>query len=262
MDPGIMNRNKPEVSGSTLTLRVLAHLLGYPDEALREHLVELREALHHENALSNTRLGEIDALIARLISQSGLSSEAAYVELFDRGRGTSLHLFEHVHGDSRDRGPAMIDLVKTYEEAGLLLEDGELPDYLPVVLQFASTQPSTEARQFLGEIAHIIRLIFSALVRRESPYASVAGALLELAGERAEAVSLPEEQDLDEAWAEPEVFGGCSIDGQASTLGTASAKDPTQPDGTQPLYFIPKPHSTSASSATIPSPSAARRISP
>ncbi len=110
----------------------------------------------------------------------------------------------------------MIDLVKTYEAGGLLLEDGELPDYLPVVLQFASTQPSTEARQFLGEIAHIIRLIFSALVRRESPYASLAGALLELADERAEAVSLPEEQDMDEAWAEPEVFGGCSIDGQAS----------------------------------------------
>ncbi len=253
-----MNRHRSDVSSSTRTLRVIAHLLGYPNEELREHLGELQEALHDENALGKSRLGEIDALIARLINEPGLSSEAAYVELFDRGRGTSLHLFEHVHGDSRDRGPAMIDLVKTYEAGGLLLEDGELPDYLPVVLQFASTQPTTEARQFLGEIAHIIRLIFSALVRRESPYASLAGALLELAGERAEAVTVPDEQDMDEAWAEPEVFGGCSIDGQAS----ASANNPSQPEGTQPLYFIPKAGTSSAASASKPSSSDTRRTSP
>ena len=254
-----MNRHSSEVSGSTRTLRVIAHLLGYPNEELREHLAELQEALHDEKALGKSRLGEIDALIERLKNEPGLSSEAAYVELFDRGRGTSLHLFEHVHGDSRDRGPAMIDLVKTYEAAGLLLDDGELPDYLPAVLQFASTQPNAEARQFLGEIAHIIRLIFSALERRESPYASLAGALLELAGERAEAVSLPEEQDMDEAWAEPEVFGGCSIEGQASAQGAASAKDPSQPDGTQPLYFIPKAGVSSTASASTSTSSDSRR---
>lgn len=256
-----MNIHRSEVSSSARTLRVIAHLLGYPNEELREHLTELQAAVHDEKALGKSRLDEIDALIERLTNEPQLSSEAAYVELFDRGRGTSLHLFEHVHGDSRDRGPAMIDLVKTYEAGGLLLEDGELPDYLPVVLQFASTQPNTEARQFLGEIAHIIRLIFSALVRRESPYASLVGALLELAGERAEAVSVPEEQDMDEAWAEPEVFGGCSIDGQATPQGAASAIDPSQPEGTQPLYFIPKAVTSSASSASKPSSSDNRRTS-
>lgn len=257
-----MNRQRIDVSGSTLTLRVIAHLLGYPDEELRSHLAELKDALHAENALGKTRLSEIDALITRLSNEPGLSSEAAYVELFDRGRGTSLYLFEHVHGDSRDRGPAMIDLVKTYEAGGLLLEDNELPDYLPVVLQFASTQPTSEARQFLGEIAHIVRLIFSALVRRESAYASLAGALLELAGERVEAVNVPDDPDMDEVWAEPEVFGGCSIDGQASAQGGASSRDPSQPDGTQPLYFIPKAGSSSASPASKPSSSDTGRTSP
>src|SRR4029078_2389354 len=92
-----------------------------------------------------------------------LDSEAAYVELFDRGRATSLHLFEHVHGDSRDRGPAMVDLCAMYEKAVLLRAPGELPDYLPVVLEFASTQPAREARAFLGEIAHILAAIFGAL---------------------------------------------------------------------------------------------------
>jgi nitrate reductase delta subunit len=81
---------------------------------------------------------------------------------------TSLHLFEHVHGDSRDRGPAMIDLAQTYEKAGLYLAEGELPDYLPVVLEFASTQPPREARAFLGEMAHILNAIFSALQQRGS----------------------------------------------------------------------------------------------
>ena len=111
------------------------------------------------------------------------------MQLFDRGRGTSLHLFEHVHGDSRDRGPAMIDLAQTYEKAGLLLAPGELPDYLPAVLEFVSTQPPREAKAFLGEMAHILNAIFGALQKRESAYASVLGALLELAGEKAQPVA-------------------------------------------------------------------------
>ena len=120
-----------------------------------------------------------------------LETEADYVELFDRGRATSLHLFEHVHGDSRDRGPAMIDLGQTYEKAGLFLAPRELPDYLPVVLEFVSTQPPREARAFLGEIAHILNALFGALRKRDSAYASVLGALLELAGEKAQPVEPP-----------------------------------------------------------------------
>jgi nitrate reductase delta subunit len=200
---------------ATRTLRVLAHLLSYPDAELRAHLPELQAALHGEGALGSARLAELDALITRLARRRPLDVEADHVELFDRGRGTALHLFEHVHGDSRDRGPAMVDLAQTYERAGLLLAEGELPDHLPVLLEFASTQPAREARAFLGETAHIVRAIFSALLERKSPYASVLAAVLDLAGERAERVDLPAEPALDEAWAEPEAFGGCSTQGQA-----------------------------------------------
>ena len=239
----------------SLTLRVMSHLLSYPDETLREHLPELRQALKDEDALSNSRWNEINDLIERLEKRPGLASESSYVELFDRGRGTSLHLFEHVHGDSRDRGPAMIDLIKTYQEAGLYLQDGELPDYLPVVLQFASTQPQAEARAFMGEIAHIIRAIFSALLRRESPYASVLAGLLDLAGEKAQPVDVPTEQDLDEAWEEPLAFDGCSIKGQGNPAQVANGRSVELPSGLpgaratdsslseqpQPLNFIPRP---------------------
>jgi nitrate reductase delta subunit len=199
----------------SLTLRVLAHLLRYPGDDLRVHLVELRDALRDEGALTSSRLAELDRLLERLRETPALESEAAYVELFDRGRGTSLHLFEHVHGDSRDRGPAMISLIQTYEEAGLDLQPGELPDFLPVALEYASTQPAAEARAFLSELAHLLRVVFTALLRRESPYASVLAALLDLAGEKAEKVKLPEEPALDDAWAEPLAFDGCSSAGQA-----------------------------------------------
>jgi nitrate reductase molybdenum cofactor assembly chaperone NarJ/NarW len=197
------------------TLRVLAALLSYPGADLRRHLPEMGEILHRERALGAVRLAELDALIGRLARTDPLDGEAEYVQLFDRGRGTSLHLFEHVHGDSRDRGPAMIDLAQTYERAGLFLAPGELPDYLPAVLEFASTQPPSGAKAFLGEMAHILNAIFGALEKRESAYASVLGALLELAGESARPVAPSAEEPLDETWAEPPAFGGCSVEGQA-----------------------------------------------
>lgn len=205
--------NKP--TPAPHTLRVLAALLRYPDAAFRAAIPELVQALRREAALPSARLDELGALLQRLQQADPFTVEADFVDLFDRGRGTALHLFEHIHGDSRDRGPAMIDLQQTYERAGLYLAPGELPDHLAVVLEFASTQPPREARDFLAEIAHITRAIFSALQRRGSPYASVLAATLELAGERAQAVDIPPEPELDEAWAEPEAFGGCSTVGQS-----------------------------------------------
>jgi nitrate reductase delta subunit len=199
----------------TVTLRVLAHLLSYPDDELRAHLPELQTALRVEGALSAARLAELDAFITRLARRRPLDVEADHVELFDRGRGTALHLFEHVHGDSRDRGPAMVDLCQTYEAAGLFLAPGELPDHLTVVLQYASTQPPAQAKAFLGEIAHILQVIFSALLRREASHACVLAALLDLAGEKAQAVAVPPEPELDESWLEPMAFDGCSTSGQA-----------------------------------------------
>ena len=208
------------------TLRVLSALLSYPDANLFGHLVEMRSLLHAEGALPQARLAELDALVVALLRAEPLEAEADYVELFDRGRGTSLHLFEHVHGDSRERGPAMIDLGQTYEKVGLILAEGELPDYLPAVLEFVSTQPPREARGFLAEMAHIFNAIFNALQDRGSPYAAVLGALLELAGEKAQAVKRAAEEPLDESWAEPVVFDGCSSKGQA------------RPDQPQPIHIV------------------------
>ena len=211
---------------ASVSLRVLARLLSYPDADLQRDLPDLDAALQSEHCLTPTRQIELLALIMLLQNGTRLDNEAHYVEVFDRGRATSLHLFEHVHGDSRERGPAMIDLTQTYEKAGLFLAAGEMPDYLPVLLEFASTQPPQEARALLGEMAHIFNAIFQALQQRQSAYASVLGALLELSGEKAHAVKLAPEEALDAAWQEPEVFGGCSSKGQA------------KPGQTQAIHFV------------------------
>jgi nitrate reductase delta subunit len=217
------------IANASKTLRVFSHLLDYPSHDVRTHLAELQTALRDEGAIGGTRLAEIDSLLQWIANTAPLDVEADYVAVFDRGRSTSLHLFEHIHGDSRDRGPAMIDLTQTYEKAGLYLAEGELPDFLPALLQFVSTQPPREARSFLAEMAEILNALFSALKLRQSPYASVIGALIELAGETAQAVALAPEAPLDEAWSEPVAFDGCSTQGQAR---------PGQP---QPIHMIKKP---------------------
>ena len=214
------------ITGVSRSLRVLARLLSYPDAKLRGDLGDMRQALLPEHAMPTARLVELGALMSTLETGNALENEAEYVEVFDRGRATSLHLFEHVHGDSRDRGPAMIDLAQTYEKAGLLLGPDEMPDYLPVVLEFVSTQPPTEARAFLSEMAHIFNAIFNALQQRNSAYASVLGALLELSGEKAHPVKIVQDEPLDTTWEEPVVFDGCSVKGQ------------TKPGQAQPIHFV------------------------
>ena len=228
--PEVKTRSTADVKRfpGAVTIRVLAALLGYPDAQLRSHLPEMRTLLREERALPPARLLEIEALMRSLQTAEPLECEAAYVELFDSRRATSLHLFEHVHGDSRDRGPAMIDLGQTYEKAGLILNEGELPDYLPAVLEFVSTQPAREAKAFLGEIGHLLNAIFGALEERGSAYASVLGALLELSGQKVKPVAPAAELPVDETWAEPAAFDGCSTQGQAR---------PGQP---QPIHIIRK----------------------
>ncbi len=210
------------------SLRALAMMLGYPDAALRANLPQLIEAIDTEAAVPAARRLELKALASELARMDPMEVEARYVETFDRGRATSLHLFEHVHGDSRDRGPAMVDLAQTYEKAGLMMGPEELPDHLCVVLEFASTQPAKLAAEFLGEMEHILTAIFSALLKRESPYATIIAAVLELAGQKVQAVPVVADEAMDEAWVEPMAFDGCSTKGQA------------KPGDPQPIHFVRK----------------------
>ncbi len=145
--------------------------------------------------------------------------EEKYVMLFDRSRTLSLNLFEHVHGESRDRGGAMVSLLETYRDGGFDPVTSELPDHLPVLLEFLSTRPFAEAQETLADAAHIFEALNARLARRESPYGAAFAALLQLSGAEADRGAVAELLDqpevdpndleaLDEVWEESEVLFG------------------------------------------------------
>ena len=165
-----------------LSLRVLARLLDYPSAELQAACAEATELLNAEERLPAALRTELAQWCGELSDTALLDLEEAYVELFDRGRATSLLLFEHVHGESRDRGQAMVDLLAEYEAAGFQLDARELPDYLPLFLEYLSTRSHEEIGQWLGDIQHILALLAARLEERDSRYALVPRALLALIG--------------------------------------------------------------------------------
>ena len=205
----------------TSVLRALGALLSYPGPALRAALPEIAEEIEAAALLNGKARADLAALIAALAAAEPMEAEEAYVELFERGRSTSLFLFEHVHGEARDRGAAMIELKELYAAAGLDLAQSELPDYLPVVLEYLSGRDRREARDMLGDCAHILRLIGETLMRRGSRYAAVLDALLAIAGEsgidpaRARRRAL-EPGDLDRDWGEQPAFAPAAQNGKPS----------------------------------------------
>jgi nitrate reductase delta subunit len=185
--------------------RALAALLSYPGDELVAALPEIAAVLEAQ---------PVQGLMAELARGPLLRLEERYVALFDRSRALSLHLFEHVHGESRDRGQAMVSLQAMYEARGLKCADGELPDFIPAFLEYLSLCSRGEARKLLQETAHIFRTLGERLAARGSRYAEVFDALLRLAGEpalKAVRVSAPSEshEALDAQWIDPQVtFGG------------------------------------------------------
>lgn len=200
-----------------VTLKILAALLDYPTERTRTDLPEMQALLSADRRLSTDRLAALDTFIGDLARGDLLDCQAAWVDQFDRTRSLSLNLFEHVHGDSRDRGQAMVDLLAMYKGQGLEVRVGELPDYLPIFLEFLSTEAEAEARSLLGEAAHVIGALAERLAARDSAYASVMAAVAELAGApltgaRAPVATPETDGDMDEAWAEDPVdFGGAAV---------------------------------------------------
>ena len=164
------------------TFKVLSALLSYPDEALQKAAPELRTALDAEGLLPPESRRVLDALIEDIATGDLYDLQERYVELFDRTRSLSLHLFEHVYGESRDRGQAMIELKTLYEQNGLYLSASELPDYLPVFLEFLATRPLEEARAQLSQPAHVLTALAERLHKRETPYEAAFQALAAIAG--------------------------------------------------------------------------------
>ena len=161
-------------------LRLIATLLDYPTDEVYPHLDLIDSLFRDDGSLPNTVKDSLTAFIHKKMNQDLLDWQSEYDGLFERGRSVSLHLFEHVHGESRDRGQAMVELLGQYRAAGLELSVKELPDYLPVYLEFAATQ-GDQALNWVVDVAHVLTLLQARLEERESDYALLLGALLRLA---------------------------------------------------------------------------------
>ncbi len=192
----------------TLLLRALSALLTYPDAELRAALPEVIEAIRNTRALDIHRKNDLVALADEIAATDALEAEGRYVDLFDRGRRTSLNLFEYVHGDGRERGPAMLELRQRYLDAGMEPSTNELPDHLPLLLEYLSCRDLAETRDTIGEIAHVLRQLGNTLTGLRSPYAAVMAALLAIGGEKGldAHAPVPPPEDLDRAWDEKPAF--------------------------------------------------------
>lgn len=198
-------------------LHLLSLLLQYPSKDLQSVAGEIRQRIEADPTLPGDAAARLDPLLARLASGDIYETQETYVELFDRGRAHSLHLFEHVHGESRDRGQAMVDLRARYVEAGLEEIGNELPDFLPLFLDYCSTLPEGDAREMLAEPGVVLVALAARLAERGSDYAPVFSLLCDIAGiemnEEAQKALSPVDdpldlEQLDAQWAEEEIRFG------------------------------------------------------
>jgi nitrate reductase delta subunit len=208
------------------SLKSLSLILSYPTKALQQAMPEIAGTLAADTRMTAAVRRDLRTLLTTITDSDIYDLEETYVGLFDRSRTLSLNLFEHVHGESRDRGGAMVSLVEMYRDGGFDPATSELPDHLPVLLEFLSMRPFVEVGDILEDTAHILDALHMRLAKRKSPYAAVFTALLQISNAEvnaeavAELLAQPEDdpedlEALDQVWEESEVLfgpdpnGGC-----------------------------------------------------
>lgn len=202
-----------------LTFKLLGLLLTYPSQGLQEHMSEVKSVLAEEGLVPSKIQKPLFEFMDDLARRNLMRVQEDYVSLFDRGRTHSLYLFEHIHGESRDRGQAMVDLSDHYKAHGYTLAANELPDYLPLFLEFLSQVPADEAQELLGETIHIIAGIGAKLKTKKSSYHQIFRALEAVSKVKVDAkfieqaVVEAEKEDtsleaLDKEWEEAPAFDG------------------------------------------------------
>lgn len=227
-------------------LRIIARLLDYPDQALLDHQAEVLEGIRTTPYLPPDLRRNIMAEITRAFDADIYTVQGRYDALFDRGRQHSLLIFEHVHGESRDRGQAMVDLLEVYQKAGFELNSNHLPDYLPLFLEFLSTQEVEVAADWLASVGHILLLLAERLRKADAWEAILFDSLLLISGQpladdRITAQVEAEEDDrsmkaMDEAWEDKEIRFDEPVGGESGC--PMSAPTPSSPSPEQNEHAV------------------------
>ncbi|WP_144371486.1 nitrate reductase molybdenum cofactor assembly chaperone [Vogesella urethralis] len=210
-----------------IVYRALGALLVYPEAELQAAIPELARTLASQPDV----LRGVQPLLAQLAEGDLIELQQAYVQLFDRNPSHSLHLFEHIHGEDRARGQAMVDLIDEYRQHGFEPVADELPDYVPLFLEFLSLCDADEAARLLGDAVHVLAHVAKKLADSGSAYAGVLDALVWLSPVAPEPLTVPPIRDMDEAL---ETFGP-GVDGVEPLLKPAMPAVAT-------VNFYPKGH--------------------
>ncbi|MEI2779809.1 MAG: nitrate reductase molybdenum cofactor assembly chaperone [Candidatus Competibacter sp.] len=228
------------------TLKVLSALLCYPQADMQAALGEMADVLDREKLVPERERRALRAFMERLERADLMELQERYVATFDRGRALSLHLFEHVHGQSRDRGQAMVNLLEVYRRHGFELDAHELPDYIPLFLEYLAQRPMGEALDMLADAMHVMALLGARLAERGSDYRAIFDALAAVVGEPADIADIrrqaaaegPDETivNMDKIWEEEAVTFLASREGCSASLGS--------PREVQPVRWASRPNST------------------
>lgn len=214
-------------------LSLIGKFIDYPTQELVDAAEDVVQFIANDNSLSSDDKQDLIKFFDDRMAMDILDWQSDYDALFERGRSLSLLLFEHIHGESRDRGQAMIDLIAQYKEAGLQLDQKELPDYIPLFLEFLSTQGDENAQGWLQDVSHILAVLKVRLEQRDSDYECLFKALVSLSGapvvydELWDQVKGEKRDDtkeaIDKVWEEEMVkFGGdANPEGGADACGSA-----------------------------------------
>ena len=236
-------------------LQIISRLMDYPAIEIQQNSADIQSLIDEAREISPALRSELNALLDYLIDSDLMDTQSYYGELFDRGRSLSLLLFEHVHGESRDRGQAMVDLMSVYQEHGFNISAKELPDYIPLYLEYLAQRPEMEAREGLADVCHILGMLSARLQERESPFSVLFDALLVISGQTVDVEKLreaaaKEERDdtpeaLDKIWEEEAAFGNDqttdgSCPSQLEGRGPGLAKE----EAATAIHWVDAAHST------------------
>ena len=230
-----------------IALKAVARLMDYPTAEVQAHTGELTQILLDCSLLSFKLKARLKDWLADYEATELMDLQEAYGDLFDRGRATSLLLFEHVHGESRDRGQAMVDLMDLYNRHGFEINTRELPDYIPMYLEYLSFRPQEEVENGILDVAHILALVGARLEDRGSGYGLLFHALLDISqaaitvDEFLTQVSKEERDDsleaLDKIWEEEAVTFGVDDDAAACPSNGPPVR-PNDNQQTSPVHFV------------------------
>ncbi|WP_298771134.1 nitrate reductase molybdenum cofactor assembly chaperone [uncultured Shewanella sp.] len=229
-------------------LTLISHLIDYPTQALCDEQSLIRRLIQEDDSLNTVDKEAIDQFIVSRMQMPLLDWQSDYDALFERGRSLSLLLFEHLHGESRDRGQAMIDLMTQYKQAGLAIGVRELPDHIPLFLEFLSTQGEKNARLWLQDVSHILALLQVRLVERENDYACLFTALVNLAKAEIDFNDLIKQvkgevrddtpEAIDKVWEEEMVTFGAEANSTACGTSNHKPSDNQRRDQEVPIHLM------------------------